>query len=296
MADTYNVFISWSGERSQKVGAALYDWLPMVVQSAKPWMSAEDIEKGSRGLDEIAKALDVMSVGVICLTPENLERPWILFETGALSKALGDKTRVCPYLFGDLPPEDVKPPIGMFQATRAVKDDTRKLVGTVNRVLGGSLTEEKLDTLFARMWPELEKNLAAIPAAGRAAAPPRTDREIIAEVLGLVRAGTVNSAQAAEELAVLTAGVREVLDRVTGPRLPLSAFSGIGTPTTFGGIASGGNFGGGFGRLADSPVLGVTAQTPEDKANRARLIAEITKQMEQEGKKREAKKPNDESK
>src|SRR6266566_1158547 len=83
MADTYNVFISWSGERSQKVGTAIYDWLPMVVQSAKPWMSEEDIEKGSRGLDEIAKALDVMSVGIICLTPENLERPWILFETGA---------------------------------------------------------------------------------------------------------------------------------------------------------------------------------------------------------------------
>src|SRR5258708_37243367 len=108
MADTYNVFISWSGERSQKVGTAIYDWLPMVVQSAKPWMSGEDIEKGSRGLDEIAKALDVMSVGIICLAPENLERPWILFEMGALSKALDDKTRFCPNLFGVVQPEKVK--------------------------------------------------------------------------------------------------------------------------------------------------------------------------------------------
>src|SRR5262249_14346074 len=128
MGDTYNVFISWSGERSKMVAAALYDWLPMVVQSARPWMSEEDIEKGSRGLDEIAKALEALSVGIVCLTPENLDRPWILFEAGALSKALSDKTRVCPYLFGGLRSENVKPPLGMFQTTEAVKDDTRKLV------------------------------------------------------------------------------------------------------------------------------------------------------------------------
>jgi len=72
----------------------------MVVQSAKSWMSEEDIETGSRGLDEIGKALEAMSLGIICLMPENPERPWILFEAGALSKALGDKTRVCPYLSG----------------------------------------------------------------------------------------------------------------------------------------------------------------------------------------------------
>src|SRR5215472_15527376 len=103
-----------------------------------------------------------------CLPPENLEKPWILFEAGALSKALGDKTRVCPYLFGDLWPENVKPPLGMFQATKAVKDDTRKLLATVNRVLGGPLGEDKLDTVFGRMWPELEKRLEAVPKAGAA--------------------------------------------------------------------------------------------------------------------------------
>jgi len=294
MVDTYNVFISWSGERSQKVGAALYDWLPMVVQAAKPWISAEDIEKGSRGLDEIAKALDVMSVGIICLTPENLERPWILFETGALSKALGDKTRVCPYLFGDLRPEDVKPPVGMFQATRAVKDDTRKLVGTVNRVLGGSLAEEKLDTLFARMWPELEKNLGAIPAAGLVAAPPRPEREMVAEILELVRAGANKDAASTEVLRGLVKVVGAVVDRIAEPRVPLSAFSGIGAPITLPFQRTGGVIG--TGKLSELAGLGPTEETPEDKAKKARLIDAIRKQMEREGKKGETKNADDESK
>jgi len=52
MANAKNVFISWSGERSGLVAAALHDWLPMVVQTADPWMSSEGIEKGTRGLVE----------------------------------------------------------------------------------------------------------------------------------------------------------------------------------------------------------------------------------------------------
>ncbi len=98
MPDTNNVFISWSGERSRRAAEALYEWLPIVLQSARPWMSNTDIDKGSRGLEEVGKALEGMKVGIICLTPENLTAEWILFEAGALSKTLDAKTRVCTYL------------------------------------------------------------------------------------------------------------------------------------------------------------------------------------------------------
>lgn len=227
MGEVYNVFISWSGDRSKKVAAALRDWLPMVVQTAAPWMSEEDIEKGSRGLDDIGKALASMGVGIICLTPENLEKPWILFEAGALSKALGDKTRVCPFLLGDLRPENVKAPLGMFQATRAVKDDTRKLVGTVNKVLGGSLGEEKLDTVFERMWPELDKSLEAVPKAAVAVAPLRSERDMLAEVLELSRGASANIGRSREELNTVLRGVTAIFDRVNEARSPLAAWSGL---------------------------------------------------------------------
>ena len=227
--DTYNVFISWSGERSKKVAVALYDWLPMVLQTARPWMSKEDIEKGSRGLEEIGRALETMSVGIICLTPENVETPWVLFEAGALSNAMGEKTRICPYLFGSLRPENVKPPLGVFQGAMAVKDDTWKMVRTVNRVLGDSLTEEKLDTLFERMWPELQKNLGEIPDVAGAAVPVRSEKEMMAEVLELVRAAAGSNTNVLEALGLLAARMREVLDQVK-PHVPLSALA-TGLPT-----------------------------------------------------------------
>ena len=227
MGDTYNVFISWSGERSKLVASALYDWLPMVVQSARPWMSAEDIEKGSRGLVEIGKALEKTSVGLVCLTPENLESPWVLFEAGALSKALDDKTRVCPYLFGGVRPEDVKPPLGMFQGTMAVKDDTRQLVGTMNKALAGSLNEEKLETVFERMWPELEGKLKAIAEPKKLAVKPRTEREMLAEILELARSEASRRDAAARALGAELQSVRETL-----PDYGLYFRSGIniGTP------------------------------------------------------------------
>ena len=96
------VFISWSGERSRCVAEALRGWLPAVLQNVKPWMSAADVEKGTRWESEISTRLEEADVGIICLTPDNLDSRWLLFEVGALSKKLG-KSRVCTYLL-DLTP------------------------------------------------------------------------------------------------------------------------------------------------------------------------------------------------
>jgi len=135
MADTNNVFISWSGERSKRAAEALREWLGAVLQNARPWMSDTDIEKGSRSFDEIARALEGMKIGIICLTPENLTSEWLHYEAGALSKTVDPKTRVCTYLLADLESATLKPPLSWFQWTRANKSDTRKLIGTINKHL-----------------------------------------------------------------------------------------------------------------------------------------------------------------
>jgi predicted nucleotide-binding protein len=155
------VFISWSGNRSKAIAEALHDWLPSVIQALKPWMSSYGIDKGISWASEITLQLQESRFGIICLTPENLDAPWLLFEAGALSKSL-ESTFVCPYLFG-FEPADLRGPLVQFQATVANKEDTNKLIHTLNRALGESgLAQTQLDKAFDIWWPELERRLQSI--------------------------------------------------------------------------------------------------------------------------------------
>lgn len=180
------VFISWSGERSNAVARALRDWLPRVIQSLQPWMSASDIEKGARWGTDMAHELKDARVGIICLTPENLEAPWILFEAGALSKTL-EKTFVCPYLF-EVEPADISGPLVQFQTTRAVKEETRQLIQTINRALeGNAVSDNVLNVTFEKWWPDLENALKEVPPSREEEKSQRSEREILEEILELVR-------------------------------------------------------------------------------------------------------------
>jgi len=152
-------------------------------------MSETDIEKGSRGLDELGKVLSEIKVGITCLTPENLLQPWIFFEAGALSKTIDDKTRLCTYLIGGLEASDIRPPLGMFQATRATKIDTLKLIRTINRAVNDEpIPDGSLDELFEAMWPKLEERLTTLPSAEESVAVKRTVDDMVTEILEIVRA------------------------------------------------------------------------------------------------------------
>jgi hypothetical protein len=65
----------------------------------KPWMSSENILAGARWNPEVVGHLSKTRFGVICVTPENLSSPWLVFEVGALAKTI-EETYVCPYLVG----------------------------------------------------------------------------------------------------------------------------------------------------------------------------------------------------
>jgi TIR domain-containing protein len=180
------VFISWSGQRSAAVADALRYWLPKVIQSLEPWMSADDIEKGTRWRSGLATELEQSRVGIICLTQENLDSTWLHFEAGALSKQQ-DNTLVCTFLFG-LEPTDVREPLAQFQATRALKDDVRKLVSTINSTLGAAkLQESELNESFEVWWSKLDERLKGITETATSTAPVRSDRDLLEEILEIVR-------------------------------------------------------------------------------------------------------------
>jgi hypothetical protein len=166
------VFISWSGTRSRAIAEALSGWLPQVINFLDPFLSSEDIEKGSRWSADVASNLAKSRVGVVCLTPENCEAPWIMFEAGALSKNL-QSTYVCPFIF-DLATSDIKGPLSQFQATKAEMEDVKKLIFTMNRALGRrKRPEAQLASAFDVWWPKLKQDLGRIAADPRYKQGPR---------------------------------------------------------------------------------------------------------------------------
>ena len=156
------VFLSWSGHKSHQVALVLRDWLPSVIQSITPYVSSEDIDKGARWSTDIAKELEDSTFGILCVTKENLEAPWLLFEAGALSKMM-DKSSVCPFLF-DLKMAEIKEgPILQFQTTVFEKDDIKKLLLSLNKSCGDAgLKEELLVKSYEVWWPSLEEALKKV--------------------------------------------------------------------------------------------------------------------------------------
>lgn len=188
---TENLFISWSGDMSRAIAEALRGWLPSVIQAVRPWLSATDMEKGVRWAGELSDKLEETSFGIICLTPNNLRAPWLLFEAGALSKKV-ENARVCPYLVG-VEGKDIEGPLTQFQFTKAEKDDTADLLRTINGILGDfALSEKQLEKSFEVWWPKLEEQLHDILKGGgeQAAPPKRSQEEILEEILSIVRSQT----------------------------------------------------------------------------------------------------------
>lgn len=188
------VFLSWSGTRSHKVALVFRDWLPSVIQEIVPYVSSEDIDKGARWSTDIAKELSDSTFGILCVTRENINAPWLTFEAGALSKTM-DKAFVSPFLF-DIKRSEVDGPILQFQSTIFEKDDLKKLVTTLNKACDkDGLSSDRLSKAFEVWYPTLQSELDNL----RDTEPPEQEKdgatelqtpkaqEILEEILELSR-------------------------------------------------------------------------------------------------------------
>lgn len=179
------VFISWSGDRSRQVAEALRIWLPRVIQTVKPWMSDSDIAAGSRWLAEVSNVLDETSIGIICVTQENLTSPWLHFEAGALSKTL-DQSRVCPIGL-NLKPGQISGPLSQFQAVSLDEAGIIRVLSTLNKCMGErALPDNELSEIFSVWWPKLCERIAAIPDLP-VALPARAAEDQLEELLQIAR-------------------------------------------------------------------------------------------------------------
>src|SRR6266545_6835843 len=125
------VFLGWSGDLSHEIALVLRQWLPRVIQTLKPFVSSEDISKGVRWTEDLARELEASSFGIVSVTRDNMSAPWLIFEAGALSNVVNN--RVAPFLVDirllDL---DRHSPLLHFQTTLPEKEDVAKLIESLN--------------------------------------------------------------------------------------------------------------------------------------------------------------------
>lgn len=183
------VFISWSGDRSRLVGELLDDWIQCVLQAVDPWMSSKDIDRGSLWFSEITDQLKDTSIGIILLTQENKDKPWILFESGALAKGLSTN-RVCTLLI-DLQPTDIRDPLAQFNHTYPNREGLWQLVRTLNASLSEKgLKEKVLERVFDTYWPQFERDFAKVLSTTNdtlVSESKRTNDDMMVELLSSIR-------------------------------------------------------------------------------------------------------------
>ncbi|MFI1510037.1 toll/interleukin-1 receptor domain-containing protein [Streptomyces sp. NPDC020597] len=182
------IFISWSGEAAKQCAEVLREWLPFMNQAISPFVSSQDIAKGERGLAKIAGELQACKFGIVCVTRENQHAPWINFESGALSRELGESSLI-PFLV-DMQVKDLSSgPLTQFQATDSShKEDVWAMVKSINGKCEPQVESERLRTMFDRFWDDLATPLSLIRDAGPSAgAPQREVSDILDELVKLAR-------------------------------------------------------------------------------------------------------------
>lgn len=182
------IFISWSGKRSKAVGELLDEWLRCVIQAAQPWMSSKDIDRGSLWFSEINDQLKDTGIGIICITTSNLNKPWILFEAGALAKGLSSN-RVCTFLI-DLNPSDISDPLAQFNHTLPNKESMCSLIRTLNNSLGEKRLGDKIiDSVFETYWPQFQVkfNQIILDTVDDVVEVKRDEEDILSELLYMTR-------------------------------------------------------------------------------------------------------------
>lgn len=174
------IFISWSGQVAQKVSRILAENLTLILPDTECFQSSEGIEKGARWSTEIATKLEESSLGILCITKENADAPWVAFEAGALSKSIKE-SRVVPLLLDADPSDLAGGPLAQFQATLFNKDEIGSMLKSLMRGEADDVIR-KSETIFDKFWPDMQAEVEGVleKPAPQADAP-------VDPVIGLLR-------------------------------------------------------------------------------------------------------------
>jgi hypothetical protein len=157
-----DTILTWSGSASHDVASFFRDWLTEVLPGIQPWISDQDIAKGRKWFSELMEQLSKTAVSITFVTPENVRSPWIYYEVGVIAAKNADCI-VCPYLIGIQPSQVNDTPLGQFQCTIANREDTFRLIRSINSVMGDRGHHESLlEGNFESRWSKLKRKLERV--------------------------------------------------------------------------------------------------------------------------------------
>lgn len=186
MTEELNIFISWSGDASKDVAVKLREVLELASESFACFVSEQDIAAGARWSEGIAQQLRVSKIGIVVVTPGNLEKPWLNFEAGAIANQVGDSVRVVPLLVGlkasQIPPSS---PLSQFQAKVLDEANFRSLIEQLADQAGtnSSRAIERVGHRLANVIFECSKIAMKVEPE----TPNRSREDILEEILLLTR-------------------------------------------------------------------------------------------------------------
>lgn len=162
-----SVFDCWSGERSRAVAKAMRWLLNELFNDDIHVFFSEDINKGKVWFEEVQENLSRARAAILCLTPENIDSPWLHFEAGALSVGLAQRNPsenarrrvVFPYLLDVDPRSLAGGPLASFQGTHATREDTMRLMTdlAVELFAEDTSTARAKADLCSELWDEFER-------------------------------------------------------------------------------------------------------------------------------------------
>ena len=145
------VFLSWSGKRSYAVATEFRAWLPKIIQDCRDIYISSQTTKGDAWFSTITAALESADIGVLILTPDNQDAPWLNFEGGALLTNF-DKRRLIPVLVGFKKTDYVGPMKNLQLTEFDDKEDMRSLLQAINDMTTKPLDKDFLDEEHDLKW------------------------------------------------------------------------------------------------------------------------------------------------
>lgn len=182
------LFIGWSKTTSKKIAETLCDYIAKVNPYIVPFVSSVNIAPGKIWRDRLSGILRESHYGILCMTKENLQAPWLHYEAGVLSMATSlnnpdGEPRVAPLLFG-VESTSLSNPLSYYQSAPLTKNKFLDLMREANEIciklygkelhtLGSNarmeqafLFPDELKNRVDEYYPKLEEEINKILAFG----------------------------------------------------------------------------------------------------------------------------------